>query len=382
MSGAKRQEWNVECRAANWPLGVSRGGVRSTLEARRHGLTLVELLITITIIAILAGLVLGVATVAGETARERQTQHMIERLHTLLLEHYDTYKTRRVRLNPAVEAAIDGLPNASSAVKGRLRAEARLYALRELMVMEIPDRWSDILLTGVPASNAGNVTPVSPRYLDLSGAIDSHGRTPLASVFLRRYFQIAQNATSAAQVAALLENQGAECLYLIITIACGEGEARAMFGERSIGDTDGDGAMEFLDGWGRPIHFLRWAPGFDSQIQINANQLGVPDAGNSAWIAAASNDHDPFDMFRVDQFAFRLVPLIFSAGRDETLGVRLVARHVTWVPSQTPPAGLMLPGYPRLSAYWKVNDVDGAVYLGTTSEGFADNIHNHLLGLR
>jgi len=343
---------------------------------------LVELLITITIIAILAGLVLGVATVAGETARERQTQHMIERLHTLLKEHYDTYKTRRVRLNPALEAVIDGLPNASSAVKGRLRAEARLYALRELMLMEMPDRWSDVLLTAVPASNAGSVTPQYPRYLDSTGSLDSYGRTALASVYLRRYWQIAQNATSAAQVQALLENQGAECLYLIVTVACGEGEARALFGERSIGDTDGDGALEFLDGWGRPIHFLRWAPGFDSQIQINANQLGLPDEGNSAWITAASNDHDPFDMFRVDPFAFRLVPLIFSAGRDETSGVRLAARHVTWVPPQTPPAGILLPGYPRLSPYWKVNDVDGAVYLGTTSEGSADNIHNHLLGLR
>jgi type II secretory pathway pseudopilin PulG len=53
--------------------------------------TLVELLITIMIITILAGLVLGVAAVAGETARQAQSRHIVERLHTLLTDYYDTY---------------------------------------------------------------------------------------------------------------------------------------------------------------------------------------------------------------------------------------------------------------------------------------------------
>ena len=68
---------------------------------------------------------------------------------------------------------------------------------------------------------------------------------------------------------------------MVITIACGDGEARTLFHESNIGDTDGDGAPEFLDGWGHPINFLRWAPGFDSEIQLNANELGGGSADDS-----------------------------------------------------------------------------------------------------
>src|SRR6185312_13876992 len=98
-------------------------------------------------------------------------------------------------------------------------------------------------------------------------------------------------------------NQSAECLYMVITLACGEGEARAQFGEHSIGDTDGDGAPEFLDGWGHPISFLRWAPGFDSQIELNANDLET--IKQKEVNTKIAKDHDPFDVFRIDSSAYR-----------------------------------------------------------------------------
>ena len=60
------------------------------------------------IISILAAAVLGVAAVAGETAREAKTRTIIARLHTLLMEHYDTYVNRRVKLRPTMlEPAIN-----------------------------------------------------------------------------------------------------------------------------------------------------------------------------------------------------------------------------------------------------------------------------------
>ena len=75
----------------------------STLDSRR-GVTLIELLVVILIIGLLAALVLGVAAVAGETAREQHTKHVVQRLHSLLMEFQSTFKTRRVRLNPEIEA--------------------------------------------------------------------------------------------------------------------------------------------------------------------------------------------------------------------------------------------------------------------------------------
>jgi hypothetical protein len=293
-----------------------------------------------------------------------------------------------VRLNPALEAQIDG-SNLSSADKGKAKAQARLYAMRELLVMEIPDRWSDVLLNAVPATNAGSATPLYPVYLDSTGAPGAYGRSSVSGAFLRRYRQIAANATTAAQVEALTDNQGAECLYMIITMAAGDGEARTLFGESSIGDTDEDGAPEFLDGWGHPINFLRWAPGFESQIQLDANVLAgsgqIVSASNGAWVTAAAGDHDPFDMFRLDPLAFRMVPLIYSGGRDETFGIRLVKPHVTWVGLANPNA--VPNSLPPLRPYELVvdpSDANNTVFLGTPNvdRTATDNVHNHLLETR
>jgi hypothetical protein len=234
-----------------------------------------------------------------------------------------------------------------------------------------------------------------PFFQDTSQA-SANGRTSLADVYLRRYAAIARRTNSVTNelntAEEITDNQGAECLFLVITLATGEGEARSLFGESTIGDTDGDGAMEFLDGWDRPINFLRWAPGFDSQIQLNANRLGTgnpptPTPSNQVWFSAANTDHDPFDVYRVDTPAFRLVPLIFSAGGDETFGIRLVKPHVALrgLRSLKPPAQINPTNWPIILPYGlsEPDEDDERVYLGTDSgEGSTDNIHNHLLGDR
>ena len=332
----------------------------------RPGVTLVELLVTMLIITILAGLILGVASVAGETARKAQTRLTVQRLHKLMLEHYDTYKTRRVKVRQPVVDRINAQPTSK---RGQLMATARLMALRELMLIEIPDRWRDILLTDAPIGPSDQVP--YPQYLDVSGS--GTRRTELSSIYLCRYRQIAPST----------ENQSAECLYLIITLATGDGEARSLFGENSIGDTDGDGANEFLDAWDRPISFLRWAPGFDSQIQVDAKTLGLPsDTSNAKWIAAASGDHDPFDLYRIDPAAFRLIPLVFSAGGDETIGIQTAESVPTWqgISNSATPPPADPKDWPSLLPYARDNT---SVYPGSLAgEGAADNVHNHLLGQR
>src|SRR3990172_1933842 len=102
----------------------------------RPGVTLVELLVTMLILSMLAAMILGVAAVAGDTGRETKTRSIVARLHTLLMEHVETYKTRRVKLRDEVVDAINSSTSASldtAAEKGAALAEARLYALREMM---------------------------------------------------------------------------------------------------------------------------------------------------------------------------------------------------------------------------------------------------------
>lgn len=365
----------------------------STLNPHR-GVTLIELLITITIISILAAAVLGVAAVAGETAREAKSRTIISRIHTLLMEHYDTYASRRVKLRPNIITTINNV-STTTAQEGRLKAEARLYALRELMLMEVPDRWSDVLLNDVPSGSLATAVANDPIYFDAPSAPDlpsnPANRTELASVYLRTYRRVASgkntitgnNNTHDEMVA----NQGAECLFMVVMNACGDGEARTLFPESNIGDTDGDGAPEFIDGWGHPIGFLRWAPGFESEIQLNANDLDKPLSAITpaeAWANAGAADHDPFDLYRAQPIAFRLVPLIYSAGRDEEGGMFAETNDLIWRPT---PATVSFNAtqpfvQPPLNPYVKHSVVpSGSNYLGTDdgSKTATDNIHNHLI---
>ena len=397
-----------EQRAKGRSLGLRSQSGSSLFALRaplaRPGVTLIELLITIMIISILAAAVLGVAAVAGETAREAKTRTIISRLHSLLMEQYDTYANRRVKLNSNVLDEINK-PTlaANTAQRGRLKAEARLYALREMMLMEVPDRWSDVLLNSVPTTDPTSATAFDPIYLDAPPVPDLPGnpanRTELASLYLRTFRRIASATNKISgntnERDEILANQGAECLYMVIMNACGDGEARTLFPESNIGDTDGDGAPEFIDGWGHPIEFLRWAPGFESDVQVNANELDSPPSPTTpaeAWAAAGASDHDPFDLYRVQPAAFRLVPLIYSLGRDEEAGLYNDGTLVPWRPATFAP-GLSTTGSPQyvtpaLDPYVK----NSGQYLNAAYTGYlatavdrslaTDNIHNHLIGTR
>lgn len=284
-------------------------------------------MVAIAIMGILATLLLGAAAVASEVARNARTKSLIARLHTLLIERYDGYRNHRIELRSDWSAnatpeytGINFVPLTSP----QREAAARLVGLRETMKFEMPDRWSDILGMAVPPTPVvvAPAAVVAPRFLQRSPA--------LRDTYLRAYNRmVAANPTQAA----VLENESAECLYLIVMNATGDGEARGMFKPNDIGDTDEDGAPEFVDGWGKPISFLRWAPGFDSDAQLSFRSLerteNNPRLGANIVAEQLVEDHDPFDLYRLDPPAgsgllrgWRLLPLIVSGGGDEEIGVR------------------------------------------------------------
>ncbi|MEN0110410.1 MAG: prepilin-type N-terminal cleavage/methylation domain-containing protein [Planctomycetota bacterium] len=310
------------------PAATGRGARRPRSASRRpnSAFTLVELLVAIAIIAILATLLVGVGAVAAESARVARTKSLVARLHTLVMERYEAYRTRRPSGAPRIRLAdVNNTGNV-----GAVRAAQRLHVVRTLMRMEMPDRWSDILNEPVAALPPNstldphpffvprvNETPTATRTEDATKVILP--RTPLCEAYLRRYSAI--DPTVSAEI--IERNQSAECLYLIVMLSTGDGEATSLFKESDIGDTDGDGAPEFLDGWGNPIAFVRWPKGHDGESDLQNDD-------DEAWL----NDHDPLDVFRLHtpdyvatgtpetaELATRLVPLVFSAGPDEEYGV-------------------------------------------------------------
>ncbi|QDT70800.1 hypothetical protein MalM25_37560 [Planctomycetes bacterium MalM25] len=387
------------------------------------GMTLIELIVAITIVAILGALLLGVAATAGGVAREARTNSMITRLHTLLMERYDEYRTRRVELRPNAEAQLlvdTEAPNQYSDLAGvylgglapqQRSAATRLAALRELMKLEMPDRWSDLI--GMPLST-------NPVWIDPKQAVDKDNpnrinrftsEAPvLWGLYLRTYNRIVPGQPSGSDphintvtnqpntLSDILTNQGAECLYLVIMNATGDGEARGLFKETDTGDTDGDGALEFLDGWGNPIAYLRWAPGFESDAQLSVPGLqdlyadaerDAPGSGPATVTNAILTDHSPYDLFRIDNpqtnvpgfdesndapsaRGWRLVPLIYSLGADEESGLADGLTRTT--------GGATTADYFVRTNPYGVTGSNLRIGTAIDFETSADNINNHQSG--
>ncbi len=353
-------KWKAESGTGSTLPCCAPASSRFPLSTFRFGVTLIELLITITIISILSATFLGVSNLAMESAREARTKTIIGKIHGLLMEKWASYETRRVDIDTSKITA------STLRKRGEWMAWARLDATRQMMQLEMPDRWSDILSTDVGTRNPNSTNTAKPDILItriFTSGTDEYKDMRLSfpaisSSFLRRYNSIPFSSLpgdTQAKIDRVESNQGAECLYLIIMLSTGDGEARSLFSERDIGDTDGDGAPEFLDGWGRPIEWMRWPVGFNSPLQV----LSAPGVGDS------DADHDPFDHFRIDQNAFRITPLIYSPGPDGILDIAAVTNA-------------------QISAYdpYATAGTSGA-YLGTAptnlgDDNSIDNIHNHL----
>jgi prepilin-type N-terminal cleavage/methylation domain-containing protein len=324
----------------------------------RRGFTLVELLVVIVILTMLSALVVVALRGAQESAREAKTKATIAKLHGIVMEIHESYRTRRVPITIP--------PGMSPSVA----AQMRLQALRDLMRMEMPEGWNDVTLDPI--------TPIARPSLSQA----YYSRFNQARVYLTTpVVQGGQGLTQAEAMELLGRYGSAECLYAIVSMA-GE-DAIGQFAADEIGDVDGDGLREFVDGWGNPIAFLRWAPGFvDSDLQPN------PGDDLQARQYAAINDHDPFDPRRIDMSrdhtdpndpprGWRLVPLIYSAGRDgiydiNTGGPQFAFTGNPYFAPGPPPLPLRI-GAPVDS----INDSKTATGPPNGSLDHYDNIHNH-----
>lgn len=327
------------------------------------GFTLMELLIVMMIMTLIAGLALSALAGATESAREQRTRSIITKIDQLIMERYESYRTRAVPLR--IPASVSQAPGGK-----RIAAQLRLSALRELMRMELPDRRTDIvdfLNNGAPKLQL----PVTP------------GLQPVS--LQRSYYRSAVRALGGNPSAPTphtdlskwtMENQGAECLYLIIA-AMQDGDKNALdyFSSSEIGDFDGDGMKEILDAWGSPIEFLRWAPNFVIE--------------NGAVTSQTTADPDPFDPAKSDPRwdanppgpfkPYALRPLIFSAGRDRLYDVAQIARdasnndfrYVATTPINDP---YHIPNTGNQVPFGTLGDIDQDGELG-----HMDNITNHFV---
>lgn len=354
---------NIPGRAG--PPSPSLKPSRARSRRLRSAFTLVELLVVMVVIGMLAGIVLGALGAARETNRAAKTRNTIAKLDKIIMAKYDSYRTRRIPLGRTeintIATNLYGWTNAARPAT----AAARVSLIRDLMRMEMPDRWNDIV-EGDTAGSQRNPLVYDP----------ANFRTEVPALARRYWTAFHWARTTYGKDRATLEKWGpAECLYQIVMAIPG---AADQFHESEIGDIDEDGLKEFHDGWGKPIMFIRWPAAFvpeyggDSELQ----NLTIPDPFDPSNIC-------PDRTVNPARPGWALYPLIFSAGPDgiydissgRSTGVGNVAGDPYY-------RYVLTPTFNQVSPY--VRDADGN-YVGFPIDAdpadgrinATDNVHNH-----
>ncbi|MGC3969286.1 MAG: type II secretion system protein [Pirellulales bacterium] len=419
----------------------STNGNRGAARSRRRGFTLVELMIVIVIIAILSSLFLGALDQAEQTAKTQRTNSLIQKLHNMIMARWDSYRTVRLPIN--VDARGPGnLANAGNEQASRFRqdvARRRMLAIRELLRMEMPDRYEDLMFDPQLLRSPQGNTAIRP-YL-----WSAYQRRILAAKAANVAVRGMQMPEFVGHIA--IDNQDAECLYLIMTVGVDDTSTSVEhFTSADFADTDRDGMPEFVDSWGKPIRFLRWAPSFVSPAQpIHNYKEGDPKASvfhnaqprdprkpnemQSRWKVNIDrvtdsnsspakvveklviiDQDDPFNPMRVGPVAdnipnngwlrssrwrpgdappehgYILMPLIYSCGRDTEPGIEHCFRTEGWQlvtsPTQSTGPGSIYESDP----YNTYRDSETNVTLmrgGSMNDGrMFDNIHNQQVSTR
>jgi prepilin-type N-terminal cleavage/methylation domain-containing protein len=227
--------------------------------ARARAFTLVELLVVIVILSILGSLSLAGLNVGRQRAKKDRTASTIRKLSDIVEEMYDDYATRSCD-------------------------DAKLT---ELMAYEMPDQWADV------------------RAESEWTTLDSAFKTAAT----RRFSRLVPDSARRTQLGEKLTN--AECLWLCVARSGFQPDALEQFRPDELTDLDNDGAKEFADGWGKPIFFLRWAPGYKEPLSALQTDAIIEQAKNSRPGTAGSGPKSWRTVVGL------LTPLVYSAGPDE-----------------------------------------------------------------
>lgn len=369
---------------------------------KSRGFTLIELLTVMIIISILAIISLGVQRASVMSARTARTRTTIMKIDTVLTGLYEKYQYRKVDVdhftNDQIAVWVGAITN--NAYRFILPTDdSQLddsYRLTDNRIDEDPALYAILSADTEIASGLGNpphISNLSQNLLLKARQIAQQYNRQRSIHYLRivsllellrmdmpinvaEAYHFHQNGSDSIactnfpcnrpnKVYSLYGQQesvlhasyqpilsksttNAELLYLIITN--GDPETRTMFHDREIGVGEGGGNV-FLDGWGNPIGFLRWAPGLaGSSRQPTADMITLyqtnratlitdgfantpPDTSHADYSVYQScmnfqeryaNPLNPLGLSGYSDYLpndWLLVPLVFSLGPDGELGM-------------------------------------------------------------
>lgn len=244
----------------------------------QNGFTLIEMLIVIAIIALLIALTIPLIGNVTNQARRAATKTTIKKAHELLQARIDSFERgfqKKFRQTQNVAYS----PSNPNHIKLRKAAFAEMFPL---------------VLNGQQLSLLGNSEKLP----------STMAATPTA-------------ADNAEAVLYMLTRMGT-----FGTLAGDEGN----FIGNEIKDTDGDGVMELVDGWGQPIRFYNWP----TRLVQNYDEARILIKNLPTNVVDRQKDgDDPFGVLTSANFPVNTYhdlswmhpPLIVSAGVDGKTGL-------------------------------------------------------------
>lgn len=190
------------------------------------GFTMLELLIVIGILGFITATLIVVLGNTGTEARIESTRTTIRILDSLIQERIEAFNDLDLKSQASLlKAQYDAAGNSSPSTLPRNLAE--ILVKKHRFRSAFPQRVRDLQGFDGPSGDAADDSPLDVSGIDFSDPA----------------------ATSS------------ELMYAALTNGAAFGLPNAILDEinpRHIGDSDDDGAMEFLDDWGNPLHFYIW----------------------------------------------------------------------------------------------------------------------------
>ncbi len=232
--------------------------MRRTRPTGRRAFTLVELLIVISLIAVLAALSAGTLFRVRESQNSSITEKTLDKLHSML----DT------RWKVVLQDAVKTVPEPLVTSCGGDRKRALVVWTHAKLKNEFPQTFSEVRHPMSPPNPL--VSPPNPMLATPGSDVTT---TLGAALAPRAVFKAAVPSTYLVDAESQIL-QSAALLYITLTQTGGGGNAMTLEGiQQQIATDPTSGLSYFKDGWGKPIVMVRHATNAEINAAAKASQV-------------------------------------------------------------------------------------------------------------